>query len=217
MKASEADSVRDRSEKTTRRRLTNAQDPEGSERIGFDPRMLVRGRGDAYFLAVIWAVRKAFFPTLLLGVIVAGLYFIVIDRDSADFIDQLNELTDSGNLLSALLSPFIIIVVALAGRLSVGFIALGGAVPLALAASPADQSGGIRLSRFIRTWWNRWKTAQAIRALRWTWPVRNEVLDRIDGRRTMWQWWDIVMIVLDIVLFIGMWVVLTIVTAQNNP
>lgn len=174
----------------------------------------VRNDFDARFLAVLWCIRKAFAPTLLLGLILGMAYFLVVAGDASAFMDELGALDSPGELASSVFSPFFLVVIAIGGRIVLGFVALGAAYPLVLMHATPEYRYTNRTGRFIRKWADRWKMSSAYRSARWTWYVRSAVLDRMDAWGTWWRRWDILMVVLNIVLGIVAFVMLLLVAAQ---
>ena len=82
--------------------------------------MLGDGTFDATALLVLWCIRKAFFPLLLIGLSAA----VVLGQDSASLGESLQRelegLDTPGDLVSTLLSPFAGVIVAIVLRLAVG-------------------------------------------------------------------------------------------------
>ena len=200
--------------------MSDRPDGEGrpvvvNPRLGIiDPETMVLNRVDAWVLAVLWSARKSFFPLLWFGLIIAGLYALLIQSDAESFMERLNSLDSPGFLASGLLSPFSIAVAALAMRVGIAFAARGAAFPLTLKVGPESYSDKGRFIAFFRLWRDRWHFSGAYQSARWTWQVRNVVLDMLELRGTIWQWWDIAMVVANIVLFIGFFIVFALVSAQ---
>ncbi len=143
--------------------------PQSSEAAPVQPGAALRsGRADAVVVLVLWAVRRAFWPLLLVGMSVAW---------TSGRLDEgaVAGLTSPVELLDALLSPLAGVAAAVLLRIAVAWLALAAAWPL---------------SRWTHTraagpWWrsyrrlvDRWRLAQAYRSLRWTWGVRDEAIER---------------------------------------
>ncbi len=137
------------------------------------------GRFDAIALLILWAGRRAFWPMLLLGILVA----FGLGRLEAE---NLAELTTPMELLHAVLSPLGGIALAFLTRLVVGWLALALAWPLSRWDRPPDH--GHSLSVRWRDWVDRLRLAQAYRTLRWTWGVREAAIARAGaiGQRLGW-------------------------------
>lgn len=180
----------------------------------FDPELAVSDDFDARLLLILWAARKSFFPLLWLGFIVAAGWFLAIDGDAEAFLDRLNEIQSPDELWKAVLSPFAIAAFAISARVVVGLLALSSTFRFMLAVRAADYPNANRVSRLWRTLWDRWQIGQAYRSFRWSWRVRAVVLDRVGTEGRWWRAWDVAMLVANIVLFLGFFVVLAIATAQ---
>jgi hypothetical protein len=178
-----------------------------------DPNTVIRNDLDAKILAVLWAVRKAWMPLLWLGASIAVVYFIIINDPEA-FTKRFGEVVAPGEMLDALASPFPVVAIAVATRIGVAFAALGAAYPLTRVNTPDDYPQTNRLGRYFRMWWDRWQMSRAYRAQRWSWSVRNAVLDRMGAWGTLWQRWDLLMLVANILLFIVFFALLLLMTAQ---
>ena len=140
------------------------------------PSALLRaGQADAVVVLVLWALRRAFWPVLLIGTSVA----LAADRLDAESLD---ELATPADLLGLLLTPLAGIAAALILRLGVSWLALLAAWPLSRWGD--DDAPATRWSAY-RGWVDRWRLAQAYRSLRWTWAVRDEAIERagVLGRR----------------------------------
>lgn len=178
-----------------------------------DPAAVVRDDLDAKILVGLWFARKSYFPLLWLGLTVAAGYFVVV-RDPTAFGERIADLTTPGELIGALLSPFALVIAAIAMRIVVGLGALVAAYPLARGPRPDDYGHTNSIGRWWRSWWDRWKLSQSYRAFRWTWAVRSEVLERLDAWGSFWYRWDFITIWLNTLLFAAFFVVLSIIAAQ---
>jgi hypothetical protein len=179
-----------------------------------DPAMAVRSTIDARILLGLWCARKAFVPLLLTGFIVAAAWFMVVDHDAVTFVDRMNQLGTPAEVASAALSPFALVAGALAMRITIALAALVAATPLAFRNRASDYPHAGWLGRHMRVWWDRWKLSQSLRAFRWTWLVHGVVLDRLDARGSIWDHWDRIVVILNVVLTIAFFVVVTIALAQ---
>jgi len=184
-------------------------------RVVVDPELAVRNDIDARILLALWCARKAFFPLLLAGFIVAAAWFIVVDRDAATFVDRMNQMDTPVEVAGAAFSPFVLVAIAFGMRIVVAIGALVAAFPLSLSNRRDDYPWVGPVGRRVRMWWDRWKMSQSYRAFRWTWLVHAAALERLGlGRRSIWARWDRLMVILDIVLAIAFFIVLVIAFAQ---
>jgi hypothetical protein len=99
-------------------------------------------------------------------------------------------------------------------RIGVAFAALGAAYPLTRVNGPDDYPRANRIGRYWRMWWDRWQMSHSYRAERWSWSVRNAVLDRMGAWGTLWQRWDLLMLVANIALFIVFLILLVVMGSQ---
>jgi hypothetical protein len=150
---------------------------------------------------------------LWFGSSLAVVYFIIV-HDPEAFSDRFAEASSPGELLNTLWSPFTLVAVAVAMRIGVAWAALAAAYPLTRVNRPEDYPRANRIGRSWRMWWDRWQMSHAYRAERWSWSVRNAVLDRMGAWGTLWQRWDLLMLVANILLFIVFFALLLLMTAQ---
>lgn len=167
------------------------------------PERVIRNDVDARILLGLWIARKSFFPLLMAGFIVAAAWFLVVVQDPETFVEGVNGITTPTTAASAAFSPFALVAVAVGMRLAIAVGALVAAVPLALANHPNDYPHAGHIGRHVRTWWDRWKMSQSYRAFRWTWWVHGAVIDRLDARGSIWERWDRISVILNILLAIG--------------
>ena len=146
------------------------------------PESLVRDDFDATVLLLLWCGKRLSTPLLWFGLTVATAYFLFIQRDEQALVDRLSELQSPGDQIGALLSPFVFVVISIALRFVVAFLAFASSHPLTGARLPEDYGGRTRVSRHLRLWRDRRYMTSAFRALRWTWPVRDAAVERL-GRR----------------------------------
>lgn len=173
-----------------------------------DPELALRpGSMDAHLVLFLWCLRKTFIPLLLLGLSVA----IVAYGDVDSLQGELNGFDDPKVLVSKLLSPLGVLVLAVGLRIVVNFAALGAAFPLAMRSRSHHYDTGNRVARRFHLWRDRLYLARAYRALRLTWAVRDKAHQRLgDGDRVyricelslIWANW-----VLVVGLFVVMWTV----------
>lgn len=157
---------------------------------------IMPGEDDARRLLRLWFVRKSFYWILFLGMAVGSVYSMMRHREvDVDLTDP--EATWAGG--------FILMLVALALRFVVNWIALGLAVPLALAHEPnlsARDNFGASIGKFF----DRMHIARAFRSLRWTHHVRQVAQHRLgdEGRRLgrLDPWFDIVNIASGVIGFV---------------
>ena len=141
-----------------------------------DPGLALReGLGDPKIVLGLWCLRKAFFPLLWLGLAVAVL--ALGDLETLD--SSMPSFDNPGELLSNLLSPFGLIVLAFGVRIGANLLGLAVSFPLTLRTRPSDYKTGWNVTAWLRVWWDRWRLAGAYRSLRWTWAVRNLARQRL--------------------------------------
>jgi len=151
-----------------------APDRAVDERLGLvelDPRVALRpGRADAVSLWVVYLMKKSFYPLLLLSASVLSL--TGRDGDSLDGVDTFDELID------AIESPLVILLLAVSIRFAVAVLGFALAYPLSHRADMV-----VTTHRGRRHAWGRWMDrlhiTRAYRSLRWTKAVRNVAADRI--------------------------------------
>lgn len=152
-----------------------------------DPAVALRhGTFDPAAVLVLWCARKAFYPLLWLGLIVATAGGRLDEINEAGGASEYATSFDSlGELLAALLSPLAIAIFAVGLRFAVAGAAIVLAYPLTRWNEPADYAHGRRGQSRTRLWSDRWNLTKAYRALRWTWAVRQLAVSRIGrlGRR----------------------------------
>lgn len=141
-----------------------------------DPGLALRpGDFDAQAVLFLWCVRKSFYPLLWIGFSVAVIAFGDIDAVST----EIESLDTPQAMLSGLLSPFGLIVVAFGVRIVGGLLGLAAAYPLTLSTRKHHYTGNRLVSGF-HLLWDRLYQARAYRALRQTWAVRERAHNRLD-------------------------------------
>lgn len=139
------------------------------------PSAVVRSRTDAKMLLGLWCARRAFFPLLLLGIVVATVVIMLVQSVGVDQLNaELERVSAQGNLLATLLSPFAGIALAILWRLAVAGVAFAAAYPSARPHQLVRTADRSRISYSFRTWWDRLFLTRAYRAVRWTWAARVE-------------------------------------------
>lgn len=177
-----------------------------------DPDLALRpGDFDANVVLFLWVVRKSFFPTIWLGVSIAVLAYGV---DSLD--EDLAILDSPQAMLSGLLSPLGVLVLAFGIRIAANFVALGFAYPLTLRAQPHHYLTGNRVSRRFHLWWDRLYQARAYRSLRLTYSVRERAHSRLEVTGRIYRIVEFALLWANIALFIAMLVVLGAVGASTR-
>lgn len=154
-----------------------------------DPALALRaGRFDPGAVLVLWCARRAFYPLLWLGLIVATLSGRSDEIDEAGgVVEYLASLDSAGEIVSGILSPLVIVLLALGLRVAVAVAAFALAYPLTMWNEPTDYAHGRRGRSRSRLWSDRWHLTRAYRALRWTWAVRQVAAERLgeQGRRLL--------------------------------
>lgn len=140
-----------------------------------DPELALRpGDIDPHVVLLLWCLRKTFYPLLWTGLSVG----VIVLGDVDALGRELEGLDTPQAMLSSLLSPFGIIVLAFGLRILVGFTGLLAAYPLTLGRGKHHYAGN-SLSRWFHLWWDRLYQARAYRALRQTWSVRQHAHRRL--------------------------------------
>jgi hypothetical protein len=151
------------------------------------------GRFDATALWALWCLRRAAMPLLWVGLVGATL------GGQSDVSTE--QFQSPGEFLAALLSPAAGIALAIAVRLLAGVGALVFAYPLAYAAAAGDGHGRWSVLR-VRPWFDRYYLTRALRAWRWTSPVRDLAAERLGASGRMWRRWSLALAVANPVTFI---------------
>lgn len=165
--------------------------PLPGERSAAPGAVLAPGRRDAVLLLWLWSLRRAVLPLLFAGLIVGALAGAV-DEETDIRVD------DPAWLLDAAFSPLVGVVVALALRLVVAAVSLAAAAPSSRWVI-ADR-GAYRRHRFVRSWLDRWRVTRAYGALRWTWRVHDEAVERLGREARPFLVVESLMIVLTVTL-----------------
>lgn len=129
-------------------------------------------RRDAVSVLVTWALRRAFWPLLLLGLAYAWLAGEVTPV-------ALVRLDDPVRFVSALFTPLAGIVVAVAYRLAVDLVALVVAYPRTRWVIEDRVRRGGHARGPVRRWVDRFYMTAAYRELRSTWTVRGRAATRL--------------------------------------
>ncbi len=142
-----------------------------------DPDVALRsGTLDATMLLIVWCLRNTFFPLLWVGLTVA---FIAMQPEKV--AEQLAGLESVGGFFRALLSPLVVVVLAIVVRVGASAFALALAFPFSAWIEPEEPARGRRSRGRIRVWWDRIHVSRAYRSLRWTWAVRDRAVKRLGG------------------------------------
>lgn len=174
-----------------------------------DPSLALRpGRFDALALWLVWSLRRASFPLLLIGLIGAAVSGELDNLDPQQFQNM-------GELFEALLSPLAGVVLAIAARAGAAVLGWTLAWPLARAAGPArDVRSRRRRVPQIGSWLDLFHLTRALRAWRWTAPVRQLAAGRLGETGRMLRVVDRVLLVANPVLLVALVAVLAIMDAQ---
>lgn len=172
--------------------------------------VLQDGDFDSTALLVLWCLKKAFFPLLWIGLIVA----VLLTQDAADLGEEIQaeieNLDTPGEFLSALVSPFAGVLIALVLRIAVGVAAFALAYPLARWNRPSDYARRGSEGSHLRLWWDRVYMTRSYRSLRWSWAVRQEAADRLGRRGRVLELCNPILTSANVLLFIVLVVVFTI-------
>lgn len=142
-----------------------------SDLVELDPRVALRpGRLDAGALWAVYLMRKAFLPLAFLGALVLSL--TGRDGESLDGVDTV------GEVLEAVRSPLVILLVAVTLRIAATVLGFALAYPLSHRAAMVMRSQVGRWSSWGR-WMDRLHVTRAYRSLRWTKAVRDVAAGRL--------------------------------------
>ena len=176
-----------------------------------DPALALRtGRFDPGAVLVLWCARKAFYPLLWLGLIFATLSGHTDEINEAGGVaDYVGTLDSAGEVLAAVLSPMVVILLAFGLRMVVAALAFALAYPLTTWTQPTDYAHGRTRRSRSRLWSDRWQLTKAYRALRWTWAVRQVASEQLGelGRQLLGcgpvlRWASIVLFAAYLVIFL---------------
>lgn len=164
-----------------------------------DPELALRhGDFDAHVVLFLWCVRKSFYPLLWLGLAVSVIAFGDVDAVTR----EIESLDNPQAMLSSLLSPFGVIVVAFGIRIIASWLGLAAAYPLTLSARRSPYEA-VRISRWFHLWRDRLYQARAYRSLRQTWAVRQRAYHRLDVAGRVYRILELTLIWANIVFLIG--------------
>lgn len=173
-----------------------------------DPDLALRpGDLDAHVVLVLWLLRKTLFPLLWLGLAVATVAYGDVDALDA----ELGVLESPGAMLTALLSPLGLIVLAFGVRIISSFAALLAAFPLTLRSRPQHYTTGNRVARRFHLWRDRLYQARAYRSLRQTWSVRDRARARLENSSGLYRSLEVGLTWANWVLLVAALVVTTVV------
>jgi hypothetical protein len=141
---------------------------------------LMPGRADSFRLMMVWFVRKSFYWLFFVGYSL-GTWMAYVNHEGNE-VDV--DWTSPDSVKEGLLSPWSALILALIVRFAASWIALGLAMPLALAHEP-NLAPRDNLGSSIGRFFDRLHVARAFRSLRWTHHVRQVALKRLGatGRR----------------------------------
>lgn len=156
---------------------------------GITPAMAISGPVDARILLGLRCARRAFFPLLWLGLAGATVWILLVrDLGAAELEAEISRLSEDGGLAAAILSPMAGVAFAFLWRIGVALTALAFAYPLTRGIDTQHYPDASVLGGRWRLVWDRWYWTRAYRALRWTWAVRAEAVDRAG---TSGRWLDL--------------------------
>jgi hypothetical protein len=163
---------------------------------GLDPSLALRpGRFDPLALWCVWIMRRATFPLLWLGLTVA------VAGGELDEVDP-QRFQSMAEWFDALLSPLAVVVLSFVARIASGVLAWLLASPLAyLAAANTPRRPGWSIRR-VSVWIDRFYLARALRAWRWTAPVRALAAERLGSLAPRLRLIDLALVVANPVLFV---------------
>lgn len=134
----------------------------------FDPTRLLRaGRFDAITILGVQLGRQASYAMLWLA-----LFVLTVTGEAIEDLTQLNTISE---LLGAIFSPFIWVVVAILVRFAVGWIGVFAAYPLTQRRSTIE----ITYRTPFREWQDRYFQTKAFTDLRRSWAVRQIAAERL--------------------------------------
>ena len=164
-----------------------------------DPAAAVRSTSDAAALLVLYALRCAV-PTLIF----AGLSYAWLVSEAR--FETFGDVTSPGQAVRLLLSPFVVVAVAILMRFLVGIAALVVAYPLGRRESGSSIGPGMSRRPF-RVWADRLHLVRAYRSLRWTSTVREIAAERLGRPGRILSWSGPVFLALDIIMAMTLLVV----------
>lgn len=175
-----------------------------------DPSLALRpGRFDGLALSIVWCIRRASFPLLLIGLIGAAVGGELDDLDPQQFQSM-------GQLFEALVSPLAGVVLAIVARVGAAWLGWVLAWPLARAAGPVHDGRSRRSARFVGRWLDLFYLTRALRAWRWTAPVRQLAADRLGETGRLLRKIDVALLVATPILVVALFVVLAIIDARQG-
>jgi hypothetical protein len=166
---------------------------------------LRRGVFDSNALLLLRCLRRSFFPMLWIGLaaaVVSGRQELVGDVTS--LADIYGQFETTGDLIRALFSPLAPLILAVAIRVAVSFLALALAYPLTRWTDLASYSTSRRPSGVRRMWVDRLNLTRAYRSLRWTWAARDVAIRRAGNAGRRLATFERVLGWANVSLFIGM-------------
>jgi hypothetical protein len=147
----------------------------------FDPDLALRpGNADARVVLYVWLYRTSWLPVLWVGLIMMQVAGAGDGIGTVDF-------TDAGTVMRELVSPLSGVIIALAIRVTSGWVALAFAYPMTRWTVPSQYGDRSGESSGTRMWLDRIRLTGAYRAMRSSWLVRSAAAERLgaEGRRLM--------------------------------
>ena len=164
-----------------------------------DPSAAVLGGFDATALLVLWLLRSAVPALFLAGISYAWLV-------SETRFEAIPQVTAPSQAIRLLLSPFVLVALAIILRFLVGIAALLLAYPLSRRETGSSIGPGM-LRRPFRVWADRLHLVRAYRSLRWTSTVRQLAATRLGRPGRVLSWSGPALLVFDVVSFVALIVV----------
>jgi hypothetical protein len=168
----------------------------GGVAVGLDPALALRpGRFDPIALWCVWLARRAALPLLWLGLVVA------LAGGELDKLDP-QRFANMAELFDALLSPLAVVVLSLVARVASSVLAWLLASPLAYTAAADAARRPLWKVRGVSVWIDRYYLTRALRAWRWTAPVRALAAERLGPIAPRLRLLDLALVVANPALFV---------------
>jgi len=145
---------------------------------GIELGSMIRSNKDAEVLLWLWTIKKTVWPLLWFGLAVAYFYLLIIARDPDALDSDLDGLGSISETFGLLLSPLFLVLIALALRFIVGWVALAAVYRQTVWITRDDYPDVGRMGKFIRMVSDRLNLASSHRSLRWTWAARRIAMAR---------------------------------------
>lgn len=160
----------------TRGRAITSDDPIEQTDLPGLGHPIREGKVDAWVLLALFYLKKLFLPLIFFGMLFATVWVAVANSTAEEeLLETLLGLDTFSESVSALLSPFAFVAIAIVLRIAVAFVGFFAAFPIALSAAQQRPRGGSRW----RYYSDRMQIARAYRAVRRTWVARDAAADRV--------------------------------------